>query len=178
MRRAVVLGLLVTAAGCADTGEYRPLAVGDAAPEYAAITPAGDTLALETLRGEPVLLNVWATWCPPCREEMPALEALHLEFGGVGLRVVGVSIDRASARPAVEQYLTDQEITFTILLDPEDRVTRVFRLAGVPETYLIDAEGRIVRRWIGRFDPLAEETLDLVRETLRQGHTALRGEAG
>ncbi|HLU24699.1 MAG TPA: TlpA disulfide reductase family protein [Longimicrobiales bacterium] len=178
MRRGVLLGLLVVAAGCADSDGYRPLSVGDVAPAYAAVTPAGDTLSLEGLRGEPVLLNVWATWCPPCREEMPGLEALHREFAAAGLRVVGVSIDRASARPAVEQFVEDHEITFTILLDPEDRVTRAFRLAGVPETYLIDAEGRIVRRWIGRFDPLADETLDVVRQTLRQGSTVLSGEAG
>ncbi|MGH7462585.1 MAG: TlpA disulfide reductase family protein, partial [Longimicrobiales bacterium] len=73
----------------------RALQAGDTAPKFAAVTLAGDTVSLSALRGRAVLLNVWATWCIPCRDEMPALETLHRERANDGLRVVSVSIDAA-----------------------------------------------------------------------------------
>lgn len=165
-RIAALVLLIAGAAGC--SGEVRDGAatVGSPAPEYAAVTLTGDTLALADLRGEAVLLNVWATWCPPCREEMPGLQALHEEYADEGLRVVGVSIDARNATAEVERFLEQNDISFTILLDPEDRITRRFRLAGVPETFLLDREGRIRQRWIGKIDPQSEAVVAPVRETL------------
>ncbi|HUG39444.1 MAG TPA: TlpA disulfide reductase family protein [Longimicrobiales bacterium] len=114
---------------------------GIAAPDYAATTLAGDTVALADLRGAPVLLNVWATWCAPCREEMPDLQAIADEFAAEGLRVVGVSIDQADASAQVQRFVDDYGISFTVLHDPRGRVTRSFRTIGVPETFLLDGEG-------------------------------------
>ncbi|MGH7555789.1 MAG: peroxiredoxin family protein, partial [Longimicrobiales bacterium] len=165
---AAVLGL-AAAAGCGSSdGEaaYRRLGVGDLAPEFAAPTTAGDTVSLAALRGEVVLLNIWATWCIPCRQEMPGLQGLHDRFGSDGLRVVGVSIDGSSSKDEVEQFLHDYGVTFTILRDPSERVTRAFRSIGVPETYLIGRDGRISKRWIGRFDPEAKQTVDAVQSAM------------
>lgn len=155
--------LLVTAAlACsAETGEFRPLAAGDAAPDYAAPVLDGDSLHLSALRGQPVLLNIWATWCPPCREEMPALQALHEQYASRGLRVIGVSVDSRGSENTIRRFLSEGGFTFTILHDPADAVSRQFRALGVPESFLIDGEGTIVRRWIGKFDPLAP---DVVRD--------------
>lgn len=165
--RIAALALLITgAAGCSEGARDGAATVGGPAPEYAAVTLTGDTLALADLRGEAVLLNVWATWCPPCREEMPGLQALHEEYADEGLRVVGVSIDARNATAEVERFLEQNDISFTILLDPEDRITRRFRLAGVPETFLLDREGRIRQRWIGKIDPQSEAVVGPVRETL------------
>src|SRR5690606_2860792 len=127
-RRATlpVLLVLALAAACGGPADYRPVATGDRAPDYAAATLAGDTISLEGLRGQAVLVNSGATWCPPCREEMPELQALEDEYGPRGLRVVGVSIDGRGAEDAVRSFLEDYGIAFTILHDPDERVTRRF----------------------------------------------------
>lgn len=142
-----------------EAAGYRPLAAGDDAPEFAAPVLDGDSLHLSSLRGRPVLLNVWATWCPPCREEMPALQALHEEYGPRGLRVLGVSVDSHGSEQTIRRFLADGGYTFTILHDASDAVSRQFRTIGVPETFLIDGNGRVVRRWIGKFDPLAPDVM-------------------
>jgi cytochrome c biogenesis protein CcmG/thiol:disulfide interchange protein DsbE len=156
-------------AGCGGAPDYRPLAVGDRVPGYAAADLAGDTVSLETLRGEAVLLNIWATWCPPCREEMPELQALADEYGPRGLRVIGVSIDARGAENAIREFLEEYGIDFTILHDPDGRVTRAFRTAGVPETFLIDREGRVAARWIGKLKPGAPDVRERVEKVLGDG---------
>jgi peroxiredoxin len=163
---APCLALLLAAACAPEHTSYRPLAAGDPAPAFAAVVLDGDSLDLGDLRGSPVLLNVWAPGCPPCREEMPALQALHEQLGPHGLRVLGVSVDARGAEPAIRRFVEEGGITFTILHDPDDAVSRRFRTIGVPETFLIDGEGRIVRRWIGRFDPLAEDVTRDIRPLL------------
>jgi cytochrome c-type biogenesis protein len=160
---------LASGAGCSSSDEeaaYRRLTEGDPAPEFAAQTAAGDTVSLAALRGEVVLLNIWATWCMPCRQEMPGLQVLHHRFGGDGLRVVGVSIDGSTSADQVTQFIQDYGVTFTILRDPSERVTRAFRSIGVPETYLIGRDGKIAKRWIGRFEPEARPTVDAVQDAL------------
>lgn len=149
-------------AGCEANGAGGGVAIGEPVPAYAAPTLEGDSLALADLQGSPVLLNLWATWCGPCREEMPDLQALHEDYRAAGLRVVGVSIDQASAGGAVRTFLDEHAITFTVLHDPQGRITRMFRTVGVPETFLIGADGRLVARWIGPIDPaVVRQTIDL-----------------
>ncbi|HEV2131345.1 MAG TPA: TlpA disulfide reductase family protein [Longimicrobiaceae bacterium] len=168
----LLLALLVPGlTGCGGEGDagprrFSPIGAGDPAPAFAAATLDGDTLSLAALQGEAVLLNIWATWCLPCREEMPGLQRLHEELGAQGLRVVGVSIDGRAAGRDVRDFLTSYGISFTILHDPEERVTRAFRTTGVPETFLIDRNGRIVRRWIGLFDPTSAEARASVDQAL------------
>jgi cytochrome c biogenesis protein CcmG, thiol:disulfide interchange protein DsbE len=163
-RAALVFALLLAAACGPGGGERGPLRVGDRAPEYGARSLAGDSVILTGL-GEPILLNVWATWCAPCREEMPELQELAERFDG-RLRVVGVSVDRPGAEPEIERFLRDFDIDFEILVDPRERVVRRFTTLGVPETFLVDREGIVRGRWTGRFRPLAPETLALVREVV------------
>lgn len=158
VRKSLWMLVLAALACSAERASFRPLEPGDPAPAFGAPVLDGDSLHLSSLRGQPVLLNVWATWCPPCREEMPALQALHERFGP-RLRILGVSVDARGAEPTVRRFVEEGGYTFTILHDPSDDVSRQFRTIGVPETFLIDGEGRIVRRWIGRFDPLAEDVI-------------------
>jgi cytochrome c-type biogenesis protein len=130
----------------------------DAAPSYTA-TPleGGAELALADLEGSVVLLNAWATWCVPCRTEMPYLERLHQQYGPEGLRVVGVSIDRAGADGRVRDFAEQVGVTFTLLRDPENRFQRTFRTTGVPESLLIGRDGTVLFRWKG---PLEEDDPD------------------
>ena len=139
---AVVLALAVGGCGWAEDTAG---AVGNPAPEYAAPSVAGDTVSLADLKGEVVLLNIWATWCPPCRVEMPHLQSLHEELGDQGLRVVGVSVDSRGASGAVDRFTGDLGIEFLILRDPSERIAHLFGAYGVPFNVLIDREGIV--RW-------------------------------
>lgn len=154
--------------GCTAPEDMRPLAVGDLAPEYTARAVTGDSVSIREYDGA-VLLNVWATWCVPCREEMPALDSLHRAYRERGLRVVGANIDSGDALNAVRNFATDYNIGFDLLLDPQQRVVRTFRTAGVPESFLIDRHGRIAARWIGKFDPLADQVVTAVEGALGIG---------
>jgi peroxiredoxin len=170
MKQLIILLVLVLTGACgAEPGQFQPPRAGDPAPAYAAPVFGGDSLALAELRGSPVMLNIWATWCPPCREEMPGLQALHERYGPRGLRILAVSIDQRGAEAAIDAFLQEHGLTFTILHDVNEDVSRQFRTAGVPETYLIDADGIIVRRWIGKFDPLAPDVTEQVESLLPAG---------
>lgn len=139
------LALLVAAAiGCSgDTaGNVR---IGEPAPAYAAQRMDGTPVALTDLRDDVVLLNVWATWCKPCREEIPALDSLYHEFAPRGLTVVGVSIDVIDDTARIAGFARELGATYPLWLDPADKVSATFRAIGVPSTYLIDRDG--VLRW-------------------------------
>jgi cytochrome c biogenesis protein CcmG, thiol:disulfide interchange protein DsbE len=165
-RASMVLGLcaVLLFSGCAaDSFAGQP---GDAVPAFSAVTTQGEHVSLASLRGEVVLLNVWATWCYPCRKEMPSFESLHQDLGADGLRVVAVSIDGAGSASEVSEFLAEYGISFTVLHDPAQDVTRAFRTRGVPETFLIDRDGRLVKRWIGRIDGHSEAVRAPIRAAL------------
>ncbi len=138
--------------------------LGDSAPDFEARRLAGDRVSLRDFLGEAVLLNVWATWCAPCREEMPILEALHARHGERGLRVIGVSVDDAASEEAVRRFVRETGIRFTVLLDPDDRASRVFGLPALPGTFLFDRSGRLVAVRRGVIEP-GDDALDAAVET-------------
>jgi peroxiredoxin len=166
MRRAGIATGCLLAAACGGAGVPAPAGVGDAAPPYQAVSVAGDSVRLDQFSGQVVLLNVWATWCEPCREEMPALEVLHRELGAAGLRIMAASIDVRTADHEVRQFIADYDLTFPVLRDPDDRVSRIFQLSGVPNTVLVGRDGVIVHRWIGEFDPLTDDARATIRQAL------------
>jgi thiol-disulfide isomerase/thioredoxin len=159
----VIVGILAGAlvGGMALTPALAPVGVESKAPEFRALhVTSGDTVDLEAYRGEVVLLNIWATWCIPCEAEMPSIERLHQELGPAGLRVVAVSVDNGPPED-VGQWVADRELTFEILQDQSGRIERVYQTTGVPETFLIDREGVIVKKIIGaaEWDHPAQKTL-------------------
>jgi len=119
--------------------------IGKPAPELSArtiVSPAQPRRIAE-YRGHVVLLNVWATWCPPCLEEMPSLQALHEELHGSGLRVVAVSIDDPGSENDIRDFVREQGLTFEILHDAGAGIMTAYAVGGVPQTFLIDRSGRI-----------------------------------
>jgi cytochrome c biogenesis protein CcmG, thiol:disulfide interchange protein DsbE len=162
-RQFPLLLLAVLLSACDLSG---PVAVGAPVPGFESRDLTGQSLSLQDLRGEVVLLNIWATWCYPCRREMPAMEELHRDLAGDGLRIVAVSIDAAGSRPDIDDFLAEHDITFTILHDAEQRVTRTFRTRGVPETFLIGRDGTLLKHWIGRIDAHAPSVRLPVHEAL------------
>lgn len=141
------------ALGCTtdQTSTAVPGTVGTPVPAYGAIGMAGDSMDLASFKGSVVLLNVWATWCIPCRREVPELQALHQEYESKGLKVLGVSVDGGEAAGDVAAFMKDFGMTYTVLRDPDERVMTVFRIQGVPASYLIDRGGVVRWRTIGPF---------------------------
>ncbi|MCO6440368.1 MAG: TlpA family protein disulfide reductase [Nitrococcus mobilis] len=137
------------------------------APEYTARVLGGsEEVTLASLRGQVVLLNTWATWCVPCRQEMPGFEALYRKYRERGFTVVGVNIDEGRTDASVERYIEALEVSFPIWRDARNRFSKRFRVLGVPETFLIDRAGRIVHHWRGLMLPDAPQNLELIEAAL------------
>ena len=155
---------LIGLAACGGEGSLaRAPQVGDPAPELSFASLDGDTVALADLAGSPVLLNLWATWCPPCRAEIPYLQSIHEEYGPLGLRVVGISADNAGALDQVEEFLGEAGVTYENLLDPRGEAMEVFRLMGLPATYLIDRKGNLVLNRTGQVSETDEAFIAAIR---------------
>jgi peroxiredoxin len=131
------------------------------APDFAAQTLEGERFRLREHRGEVVVVNVWATWCPPCRVEMPGFVDLQRELGDEGVQFVGIAVDRAGAE-AVRPFVEEQGINFPQIANPSV-AARHFPGEVVPRTYLIDKQGRIRYRHSG---VLLQWALDDALETL------------
>jgi peroxiredoxin len=157
--RGLLALILVTLLVLAWTQRERftPVGVGSRAPAYTARTLDGRPVSLESLRGKVVVLNVWATWCAPCRAEMPALQRLQQHFAKDGLEVVAVSVDQPPGISGptgqfstdVRTYVESLGLTFQILHDPERSIEQLFLVPGLPTTFIIDREGRIAQKIIG-----------------------------
>lgn len=127
--------------------------IGAAVPAYSALSLSGDTVSLAAQKGKVVLLNVWATWCHPCRDEIPELQALHEKYAARGLELVGVSVDTESADQAIRAFMRDFRMTYPVWRDPGERVSAQFHIVGVPATFLIDREGILRWRKTGPIQP-------------------------
>lgn len=119
--------------------------VGAPAPAYQTVSLTGDSVSLAVQRGKVVLLNVWATWCHPCRTEIPELRAIHEKFQERGLELVGVSVDADGTDENIREFMKEFAITYPIWRDPDGRISSQFLVVGVPATFLIDKQG--VLRW-------------------------------
>lgn len=128
------------------------------APPFSLPSLDGGKVNLKDFRGRYVLLNFWATWCGPCKVEMPSLESLHRKYQGRRLEVVGVSNDMFGER-VVKPYVEAQGLTFPVLLDPSLDVSNSFRVMSLPTTYLIDPEGNIIGVLNGAENWTAPDTL-------------------
>jgi len=132
-------------AGCTPDFGSGAAVIGEPAPAYAALDLDGTEVSLAALRDTVVLLNIWATWCPPCRDELPVLQALHAEYAGQGFKVVGVSVDSPGEQERIRRFAREFGITYPLWHDPDERISTLFRAVGVPASYLIDRDG--VLRW-------------------------------
>jgi peroxiredoxin len=135
------------------------LKVGAKAPDFELKTLAGDTVKLSDLKGKKVMLNFWATWCPPCKAEMPAMEEFHKEAGD-DVVILAVNID---PHLDVKAFVDENGITFPIPLDAEDKVNETYQVLSIPTTYFIDTKGNIGNKYIGamNLDAMKQYTKDL-----------------
>ena len=165
------------AAGMATTtpAEERPpaLAVLFEAPDFTLSTPSGASLSLAELRGKVVLLNFWATWCVPCRKEMPAIEALYQRYKDRGLEVVAISLDKVAAAP-VEAFVKEAGVTYRVALDPTWATARAYGVRGLPATFLLDRTGNVVLRELGERDWMEESKQQAVEGLLQASEAGKR----
>jgi thiol-disulfide isomerase/thioredoxin len=126
------------------------LSEGAQAPDFALEMLEGRTLQLSELRGRKIVLNFWASWCAPCRKEMPDLERVHRQYGD---RVTVVGINIQEDRSSVERFLQEVPVSYTIALDPQGVAVRAYRVIAQPATFWIDEHGRIVERKFGAYTP-------------------------
>lgn len=135
--------------------------VGSRARDFPAVMLAtGQPTTFARYRGQVVLLNVWATWCQPCRVEMPSMERLHRAFAGTDFRIVAVSIDKEGPE-VVRQFVQELGLTFDVLHDQTSDIQRIYQTTGVPESFVIDRNGVIIKKVIGaaEWDGPVTETL-------------------
>jgi thiol-disulfide isomerase/thioredoxin len=134
----------------ANPGELSPEpAIGRSAPDFTLTMVDGETLQLSALRGQPVVLNFWATWCGPCRNEMPALEAASQRFAA---QVAFVGVDQGEPSDVVAEYLQELGISFLIPLDSDMSVGDRYQIRGMPTTFFVDKDGVIQHLWVGEMN--------------------------
>jgi thiol-disulfide isomerase/thioredoxin len=126
--------------------------VGDPMPPYSAKYLDGKAMTMAAEKGNVVFLNVWATWCGPCRFETPELQALQTQYAAKGLKVIGISVDEGDTE-AVKTFVAEQKITYPIAVDPEGRIANLVQTTVLPTSLLIDRTGKIVWRQIGAIMP-------------------------
>ncbi len=156
----VVLGIVVLLAGGALAAsqllkdDLTTIRVGADAPGFAVktldVTPSMKTLT--DYRGEVVLLNIWATYCIPCRTEMPSMEAVYRDLGPKGLKIVAVSVDQAGFEQEIRDFVKEFGLTFEVLYDDTGAIQSIYRTTGVPETFVIGRSGKIHKKMIGHDD--------------------------
>ena len=164
--RTLVAGLAVTlalAAGCGKRGTdgqaARTGAVGTEAPEFSLPDLDGKVVKTSDLRGKVVILDFWATWCPPCRQEVPHFVALQSKYRDQGLAIVGLSLDKGGVqdvKPFVEEY----NVNYMMLIANDETARDYGGITGIPTTFVLDKDGKIVKRFMGYTDPeVFEETI-------------------
>jgi cytochrome c biogenesis protein CcmG, thiol:disulfide interchange protein DsbE len=165
---AVLAGLLIGGTALVFYGpEVQPVAVGKEAPDYKAMNlQSGDSIAIRShYRGHVTLVNIWATWCVPCRVEMPAMQQLYDSLSGRGFRIAAVSIDQEGPE-VVKQFTGELKLTFDILQDRSGGIQQAYQTTGVPESFLLDSNGVIMKRVIGAHDWVSSADRALIRRLL------------
>ena len=143
-----IAGLLVVLVFVIYRSFYeRVISVGDSAPDFAIATDNGRAVSLSKFGGRLLVLNFWATWCPPCVQEMPSLDEFQKRLAGSGVVVLGVSVDKDAG--AYRSFLSRAKVSFLTARDPEARISGDYGTFKYPETYIIDSRGKVVQKIIG-----------------------------
>lgn len=159
-----ILGALAFALGAAVmlTPELSRVTPGERPPALRAVDASTeDSVVIRDFSGEVTLVNIWATWCAPCEAEMPSMQRVYEELGSEGLRILAVSVDRLVDAETVQAWADERDLTFPILHDRTGRIEQTWQTTGVPESFVIDRHGVIVKKVIGQmaWDEPAQKAL-------------------
>ncbi len=148
----------------ADNAAFKPLDVGAAVPGYAAVTLAGDSVRVGG-NESPTVLNVWATWCTSCQEEMAALDSLRTQYAAKGLRVVAVSVDNGDIQK-VRRFAESNHLGMTVAHDPASTINNSYEVVGVPTTFIIGRDGKLLWRHTGNVTEVMPEARSTIEKAL------------
>ncbi len=167
----VVLALLMTGHAAADrfsdAGVERPQTRLQAPPFSLELLSDGSQASLADYQGKVILLNFWATWCAPCREEMPAMQTLWERYRSEGFEILAVAADRRG-RKNVAPFITEHGFKYPILLDADGTVRNRYEVVGLPMSYLIGRDGKISGRVVGVIDWTSRDAIHLIETMLQQ----------
>jgi len=147
LRKFFLFALILALAGC--YANNRPTRIGNAAPDFV-VQDSDRKVALHDYKGQVVVVNFWASWCGPCVEETPSLEEMSQKVKDKGVTVVGVSIDVDEA--AYKTFLKQHGVTFTTVRDPDQKSSGLYGTTGWPETFIVDRQGVLRRKFVGPVD--------------------------
>jgi peroxiredoxin len=153
----IPLAILLTLCGCYSGS--RPSRIGMAAPDFT-VRDSDRTVTLSQLKGQVVVLNFWATWCPPCIEEMPSLVRMQQFMKAKGVTVLAVSVDADESR--YKRFLRDHGVNLLSVRDPDQKSNSLYGTSKFPETYIIDRSGVVRRKFIGAVDWTEPEIIDFL----------------
>ncbi len=153
----VWIGLSAAPPGTTTGGNISSPRAGFTAPDFTLSTPDGEPITLADLRGHPIILNLWASWCGPCRAEMPALQRVHEAYQDTGLVLLAVNATHQDSQSAALAFAAEYGLTFPVLLDLDGQVSHLYELRALPSTYFIRPDGLIEEVVIG--GPMAEALL-------------------
>lgn len=163
---AVLLLLVaVLASGCSK--KEVPAQEGVAAPDFTLSDLSGKQVQLSSLKGKVVLVNFWATWCPPCREEIPSMVKLNQIMQGKNFQMLAISIDEGGEQ-AVQEFFRQNGVTLPALLDNDGSVSRRYGTTGVPETFIVDGKGTIRKKVIGGVEWSSPEVVRYLEELMQE----------
>ncbi len=170
MKKAALFGIIAVLAVVGvlffigqDSGQRTKIVgEGDRAPEFSLPSLAGKPVSLSSYRGKVVMVHFWATWCPPCVEEIPTLERLYRAYFGKDLEILAVSVDEGGAG-AVEQFMRKNRFALPVLLNPDRSTAKAYGTFKFPETYLVDREGIVRRKVIGAADWMSPEAHEIIQ---------------
>lgn len=154
---------LLTGASAPDPWAINGL-VGGKAPLFTLNDVDGNQVSITDFRGKVILLNFWATWCPPCRDELPVFNKLRSDYKGKKFEVVAVSTDRSL--PAIKRFLKKVPLDFIILHDKDIKTARSYKVFSLPTTFLIDRSGRVVEMFLGEMNWTSPELREKIDELL------------
>ncbi len=144
-----------------------PIQPGLEMPNFTFPDINGREVSLSDHRGKVVLVNVWATWCPPCRQEMPSMQSLYEKFKGENFEILAVSID-SEGRAAVAPFMRKMNLTFPALLDPGETIRSLYGITGVPESFIIDKQGILVEKIIGPINWATPEVFFFFKDLIQK----------
>lgn len=151
-----------------------PVTLGSKAPDFAGTTIDGraQVKGIKDYENQVVLLNVWATWCQPCRVEMPSMDSLYRDFGPSGLKVVAVSIDDPGTEKQIRDFAQEYGLHFEILHDSAGSIKKIYQTTGVPESFVIGRDGIIRKKVIGAENWSSQGNRALIAQLLGEGSPA------
>jgi cytochrome c biogenesis protein CcmG/thiol:disulfide interchange protein DsbE len=154
---APALVLMVLLAACYSGS--RPRHIGQAAVDFT-VQDSDRKVALNQFRGQIVVLNFWATWCPPCVEELPSLMTMQSRMKGSGVVVLAISVDVDGN--AYHRFLKEHDVSLLTVRDPDEKVSRIYGTSGWPETFIIDRQGIVRRKFVGQVDWTSPEVMQFL----------------